>query len=72
MCIENGKTMDEEEFLKLCEKHLRIVVHEVKCPDDASDMLQICLKFQTEKNGQYTQKTISYAEVDLPYDVRWS
>ena len=63
--------MNEKEFFEMCRKHLRITAHKVSCPDDASDMLQICLTFQNTDKGKYEAKMIDYTEVELPYDVRW-
>ena len=63
--------MNEEEFFEMCKKHLRIIAHKVTCPDDTSDMLQICLTFRNENEGKYQARTIDYTEVELPYDVRW-
>jgi hypothetical protein len=63
--------MNEKEFLEMCRKYLRVTAHKVSCPDEASDMLQICLRLQSQERNTYTSELISYTEVELPYGVRW-
>ena len=63
--------MDEKEFYELCKEHLKIAVHAVRCPDDPSDMVQVCLTFKSKNGSSLTAKTLGYDELWLPYGVRW-